>query len=67
MGEAATPDGRYIPILCAPVLLHDVCGGTIVVYAELCGWDSLFGSHSVSSMVQDEGTWRLGSLGGEVC
>ncbi len=27
------------------------------------GWVSL----SVSSMVQDRGIWRLGSLGGEVC
>jgi len=38
-----------------------------VVYAEVCGWESLFGSLSVSSMVQDEGIWRLGSLGGEAC
>jgi len=37
-----------------------------VVYAEDCGWASLSGSLSVSSIVQDEGIWRLGSLGGEV-
>ena len=43
------------------------CSGTIVVYAEVCGWESLSGSLSVSSMVQDEGTWRLGSLVEEVC
>jgi len=68
VGEAAAPDGRWIPILCVSVLFHAVFGGTIVVYAEVCGWESPSGSLSVSSMVQDEGTyWRLGSLGGKEC
>ena len=67
MIEAATPDGRWIPILWMPVLFHDVFGGINVVYDEVCGWESLSGSLSVSSMVQDRGIWRLGSLGGEVC
>ncbi len=67
MGEAATVDARWIPILCVSVLFHGVCGGTVVVYAEAFGWESLYGSLSVSSMVQEEGTCRLGSLGGEVC
>ena len=42
-------------------------GGTNVMYAEVCGWESIFGSLSASSMVQDKGIWRLGSLGGVVC
>ena len=46
---------------------HGVLGGTNVVYAEICGWESLYGSLSVSYMVQDRGIWLLGSLGGEVC
>ncbi len=37
-----------------------------MVCAEDCGWASLSGSLSVSSMVQDGGIWRLGSLGGEL-
>ncbi len=37
VGEAATPDGRWIPILSVSVLFHGVCGGTIVVYAEALG------------------------------
>ncbi len=37
-----------------------------MVYAEVCRWKSLSGSLYVSSMVQDKGIWRLGSLGGEV-
>ncbi len=65
MGEA--PDGRLIPILWLPVLFHEMFGGTNVVYAEVCGWESLSGSLSVISMVQDKGIYRLGSLGGEVC
>ncbi len=48
------------------VLFHEELGGTIVVYAERCGWESLYGSLSVSSIVQDRDIWRLGSLGGEV-
>jgi len=67
MGEAAALDRRWIPILWVSVLFHDVVGDTNVVYAEVCGWESLFGSLSVSSMVQDKGIWRFGSLGGEVC
>ena len=67
MGEAAAPDGRWIHILWVSVLFHDVFGGANVVYAEVCGWESLSGLLSVSSMVQDKGIWRLGSLGGEVC
>ena len=67
MGEAEVPNGRWIPILRVFVLFHDVLGGTNVVYAEACGRESLFGSLSVSSMVQEWGIWRLGSLGGEVC
>ncbi len=51
--------------MCVSVLFHDVC--TIVVYVDAFGWESLSGSLSMSSIVQDEGTWRLGSLGGEVC
>ena len=58
MGEAAAPDGRWIHNLWVSVLFHDVFGGTIVVYAEVCGWESLYGSLSVSSMVQDRGIWR---------
>ena len=46
------------------VLFHDVCGGTIVVCDEEPGREFLSGSFYVSSMVQDESTWRLGSLGG---
>ena len=65
--EAVAPDGRWIPILLVSVLFHDVLGGTNMVYAEECGWGSLSGSLSVSSMVQDRGIWRLGSHGGEVC
>ena len=39
VGEATTSDGRWIPILwVSSVLFHDVCGGTIVVYAAVCGW-----------------------------
>jgi hypothetical protein len=49
------------------VLFHDVFGGINVVYAEVCGWESLYKSLSVSSMVRDKGIRRLGSLGGEVC
>ncbi len=67
MGEVAAPDGSLIPILWVSVVSHDVLGGTDVVYAEECGWESLSGLLSVSSMVQDRGIWRLGSLGGEVC
>ena len=67
MGEADALDGRSIPILWVSVLLHDVLGGTNVVYVEECGWESLSGLLYVSSMVQDRGIWRLGSLGGEVC
>ncbi len=37
MGEAAAPEGRWIPILCVSVLFHDVFGVTNVVYAEVCG------------------------------
>jgi hypothetical protein len=37
-----------------------------VVYAVDCGWASLSGSLSVSSIVQYEGIWRVGSVGGEV-
>jgi len=67
VGKATNPYGRGIPILWVSVLFHDVLGGTNVVYAEVCGWKSLFGSFSVSNMVQDRDNWRLGSLGGEVC
>ena len=66
MGEAAALDRSWIPILWVSVLFHDVLGGTNVVYADDCGWESLSGSLSVSYMVQDRGIWRLGSLGGEV-
>ena len=66
MVEAAALDVRWISILWVSVLFHDVLGGTIVVYAEICGWESLSRSLSMSSMVQYEGTWRFGSLGGEV-
>ena len=65
--EVVAPDGRWISILWVPILFHDACGGTIVMYAIVLGWESLAGSLLVSSMVQDKGTWRLGSLGGEVC
>jgi len=64
MGEAAALDGRWIPILWASVLFHDVLGGTNGMYAEVRGWESLSGSLSVSSMVQDRGIWRLGVLVG---
>ena len=67
IGKAAAPDWRWIPILWVSVLFHAVFGSTNVVYVEECGWGSLSGSLSVSSMVQDTGIWRLGSLGGEVC
>ena len=67
VGEAAALDMRWIPSLWVFVLLHDVCGCTIVVYAKVLGWESLDGSLSVSSMMQYKGTWRLGSLGGEEC
>jgi len=67
VSEGAAPDGRWIPILRVSVLFHDVFGGTKVVYAEVCGWDYLFGSLSVSYMAQDKCIWRLGSLGGKVC
>jgi hypothetical protein len=67
MGEAATPYGRWIPILWVSILFHDLRGGTAVVYVEVFRRESLSGSLFVSSMVQDEGTWRLGSLDGEVC
>ena len=66
MGEAAAPDGRWIPIMWVSVLFHDVLGCTNVVYADECGWESLSGSLSASSMVQDRDIWRLGSRGGEV-
>ena len=66
MGEAAALDGRWIPILWVSVLFHDVLGVNNVVHAEGCEWKSLSGSLSVSSMVQDGGIWRLGSLGGEI-
>ena len=66
MGEAAAPDGRWILILWVSVLFHAAFGVTIVVSAEICGWESLSGSPFLSSMVQDEGTWRLGGLGGKV-
>ena len=37
-GEAAAPDGRWIHILRVYVLFHAVFGGgSIVVYAEVCG------------------------------
>ena len=48
------------------VLFHEELDGTIVVYAEGCGWESLSWSLSVSSMMQDKGIWRLGIPGGEV-
>jgi hypothetical protein len=48
MGEAAARDGRWIPILWVSVLFHDVLGCTNVLYAEVCGWESLSGSLSVS-------------------
>ena len=67
MGEVAAHDGRWLPIRWVSVLFHDVFGGIIVAHAEIFGWEPLYGSLSVSSMVQDEGTWRLGSLCGEVC
>ncbi len=67
VGEAAASDGRWIPILWVFVLFHDVLGGTSVVCAEECGRESLSRALSVSSMVQDRGIWRLGSLGEEVC
>ena len=67
MSDPDTSDGRWIPILCVSVLYHIVCGGTIVVNADAFGWESLPGSLSASSIVHDEGTWRLVSLGGEVC
>ena len=54
VGEAATPDGRWIPIMCVSVLFHDVCGVIIVVYAKVCGWKSLSRSLYVNSMVQDK-------------
>ncbi len=66
MGEAPAPGGRWIPIMWVSVLFHGVFGGTNVVYAEVCGWKSLSGSLSVSSIVQDKGIWRLGSLNGVV-
>jgi len=65
--EVVAPDGRWVPILWVPVMFHDVFGGTNMVYAEVCGWESLSRSLSASSMVQDKGIWRIGSLGGEVC
>ena len=40
-------------------------GGTIEVWADVVGWESLSGSLSVSSILRDAGIWRLGSLGGE--
>ncbi len=67
MDEAATLDERWIPILWVPALFHDVCGGIIVVYADVLGCEPLTGPLSVSSMVEDACTWRLGSLGGDVC
>ena len=67
MGDAAAPDGRWIPIVWVSVLFHAVFGGTDVVYAEVCGWESLSWSLSMSFMLHYMGIWRLGSLGGEVC
>jgi len=67
VGEAIAHDGRWIPILWVSVLFHNAFGGTNVVYAKVCGCKSLSGSLSVSSMVQEKGIWRLGSLGWEVC
>ena len=65
-GEATAPDRRWIPILWVSVLFHGAFGSTNVVYAEICGWEFLYESLSVSSMMQDKGIRRLGSLGGEV-
>jgi len=42
-GEAAAPDGGWIPIMWLSISFHAMCGGTIVVYAELLGWESLSG------------------------
>ena len=67
MGEAADPNGRWIPILWVSVLFHDVLVGTSVVYAEDCGWESLSGSLFLRSLVQYRRIWRLGGLGGDVC
>ena len=65
VGEAVVFDGRCIPILYVSVLFHDVWGGTIVVWADVVGWESLSGSLFVSSILHNAGIWRLGSLGGE--
>jgi hypothetical protein len=35
--EVAASDGRWIPTLWLPVLIHDVCGGTMVMYADVFG------------------------------
>ena len=65
MGEVAVPNGRCIPILYVSVLLHDVWGGTILVLADVVGWESLSGSLFVSSILHGACIWSLGSLGGE--
>ena len=67
MGDVADPNGRLILILWVSVLFQDVFGGTNVVYADVCGLESLSGSLYVSSIVHDMGIWCLGSLSGEVC
>jgi len=67
VGEVTASDGRWNPIRWVSVLFHDVFGGTNVVYAEVYRWESLSGSPSVSSTVQDKDNWRLESLDGEVC
>ena len=37
-----------------------------MVWADVVGWESLYGSLSISSIMHDAGIRRLGSLGGEV-
>jgi len=51
LGEVVALDERWILSLWVSFLFHDVFGGTNEVYVEVCRWESLSGSLSVSSMV----------------
>ena len=55
LDDTVAPGGRGIHILWVYVLFHVVFGGTNVVCAVVCGWESLSCLLSVSSMVQDKG------------
>jgi hypothetical protein len=55
VGEAVAPDGR-----CTPILL------VVMVYEIVRGWETMFGSLSMSSMEQVVGMFCLGRRGGDM-